>query len=334
MRPPIATIQAFLLTSAGELARTAVDVASLKPGWVLVRVTAAGVCGTDLTEHRRRVARPGAHPDVLIGHEVAGRVVASESEDWAKGTPVVIDPAMFCGSCETCLAGRTSYCPRLTVLGHNFGAGGLADQVAVPASALIAVPESIDPVVAALVEPLSCAHHAAGNVVTADAMDRIVVFGAGAIGLGIALVLRARGHRDITVVEPAPARRAIAAAFGLQVHGRPPRVEVPVAVEASGNVAAFQGAMRATARGGQVVIAAQHVGLLPVDADLAFSKEIQLRWSLGALRADFQAVLDLVAARVLDPAPMAAVVRPEEFTTRTFDEMADGAIAKPVIAWG
>jgi (R,R)-butanediol dehydrogenase/meso-butanediol dehydrogenase/diacetyl reductase len=332
MRESFESGSAFILTSSGEVTRVGTSGSPLKPGWVLLKVMAAGVCGTDLTEYRRRVAEPGVYPDVRIGHEVSGQVVVSASPSWREGATVIIDPAFFCGKCATCQAGLTSYCPRLAILGHDFGTGGLADQVAVPASAIIEVPESLDPVAAALIEPLSCAYHAASKI-TGTPADRVLIFGAGMIGLGVALVLRARQYQDVTVVEPAPVRRAVAERLGFMAVDRPPSAGAPVLVEASGNADAFQDAMRLTTRGGQIVVIAQHAGGLSVQADLAFAKEIRICWSLGALRSDFHAVLDFLMANVIAPAPIADVIRPDQFSRQTFKAMAGGSIAKPVIVW-
>jgi 2-desacetyl-2-hydroxyethyl bacteriochlorophyllide A dehydrogenase len=332
VRATIPTTRAFLLTSTGELVRATVELTPPEPGWVLVRVRAAGVCGTDLAEHRRRTARPGAHPDVRIGHEVTGRVILDPTGRWAAETPVVVDPAVFCGACEPCRRGRTNHCPRLRLLGHDLG-GGLADHLVVPASSLLEVPASLDPVVAALVEPLSCARHATTRVIGAGAADRVLVFGGGMIGVGVALLLRTAGHERITVVEPAAARRAVAAGLGLSVLAGPTATQAEVVVEASGNAVAFQDALRAVTRGGQLIVAAAHADPLVIDPDLAFGKEIRLAWSLGALREDFRVVLDLLAGGGLDPAPLAQVVRPGEFTTDTFLAMAAGTMGKPVVVW-
>lgn len=188
---------------------------------VLVRVTAAGVCGTDLTDYRQRLAAPGTLPAVPLGHEVAGTVADAGESGWAVGTPVVVDPAFFCGACHHCEAGRTSYCTELKLLGHNYGSGGLTDHLAVPADALVEIPPGIDPVAAALIEPLSCAHHAARKA--GDESSEAVIVGAGAIGVGIALVLRAQGFERLVLLDPVAERRAAATALGLDARAEPPR---------------------------------------------------------------------------------------------------------------
>ncbi|WNF00054.1 alcohol dehydrogenase catalytic domain-containing protein [Streptomyces luomodiensis] len=314
---------AYTLTSAGEVV---VRQRSVPADRTVLRVAAAGVCGTDLIDFRGRLDRPGTLPDTSPGHEIAGTVVHSE-DGWPVGTPVVVDPAFHCGACGPCAAGRTSYCERLLLLGHTYGSGGLARYVAVPGTALLRMPDRIDVVSAALVEPLACAHHAAAKV-TCD--GPALVLGAGTIGLGVALLLRARGL-EVAVADPAPVRAALAADLGLPV-GRPDGA-LPVVVEASGTAAGFHDALDAVARGGHVLVAAQHSGTLTVDAGLAFGKELRLSWSLGALRADFHAVLRLLAAGVLDPRPLATPVRPEDFGTATFRDMAAGHTAKPVVVW-
>lgn len=313
----------FTLTTAGELVRSPAVVSAER---TVVRVAAAGICGTDLAEYRRRLTEPGTLPDVTLGHEVAGTVVHSD-DGWQPGDRVVVDPAIHCGTCAMCTTGRTSYCERLLLLGHNYGAGGLAPYVAVPGTALLPVPPGVDAVAAALVEPLACAHHAAAKV---TGNGPVLVLGAGTIGLGVALILRARGL-EVSITDPAPARAATAVSLGLPAG----RSDAPnrVVVEASGTAAGFAEALSAVARGGHVLVAAQHTGVLPVDGGTAFGKEINISWSLGALRPDFQAVLRLVAGGVIDPHPLAAPVEPADVGTNTLRDMAAGRTAKPVVVW-
>ncbi|GAB3066780.1 zinc-dependent alcohol dehydrogenase [Micromonospora schwarzwaldensis] len=313
----------YALTSAGELVGSPTVTVAAR---TVVRVDAAGICGTDLAEYRRRCAEPGVLPDVALGHEVAGTVVHSD-EGWAPGTRVVIDPAIHCGSCARCVTGRTSYCERLLLLGHNYGAGGLARYVSVPGSALLEVPPGLDPVTAALVEPLACAHHAAAKV---PGEGPVLVLGAGTIGLGVALFLRARGV-EVSVTDPVAARAALTRSLGLPTDR--PDTPCPVVVEASGTAAGFAEALGAVDRGGTVVVAAQHPGVLAVDAGTAFGKEVTIGWSLGALRPDFRATLALLADGVIDPRPLASPMAPADLGTGTLRDMAAGRTAKPVVVW-
>ncbi|MCF3165800.1 alcohol dehydrogenase catalytic domain-containing protein [Streptomyces violaceoruber] len=323
--------RAFLLTADGDLALTEAPTPVAAAEQVLVRVTASGVCGSDLAEFRRRRAEPGTHPPLVIGHEIAGVVAAGGTRDWPDGTPVVVDPALFCGRCATCERGRTSYCPDLTIVGHNYGQGGLVDYLAVPAAALVRVPPSLPAATAALVEPLSCAHHAVSRATGAKPGDGAAVLGAGAIGLGIALVLRASGFAGIVLVDPAPERRAAAAAAGFTALDGPPPGTAPLVFEASGSPGGFRDAFALTARGGHLVVAAQHGGDLLIDPWSAFAKEIRLSWSLGALRSDFEAVIGLLGDGQLDPAGLAETVRPQDLTTAVLVSMAAGARPKPVV---
>ncbi|MEI7033327.1 zinc-dependent alcohol dehydrogenase [Streptomyces pratensis] len=332
MTTAVSRHRAFLLTPDGDLVLTHAETPSPGAGQVLVRVTASGVCGSDLAEFRRRRAQPGAHPPLVMGHEVAGVVAAGGTPEWPEGTPVVVDPALFCGRCSTCRAGRTSHCPDLRIVGHNYGQGGLSEHLAVPADALIRVPASLPPATAALVEPLSCAHHAVLRAGDADPRAGAVVFGAGAIGLGIALVLRARGFETPVLVDPAPGRRAAATAAGFTALSGPPPEAAPLVFEASGAPAGFRDAFTLTARGGALVVAAQHGEDLVIDPWSAFAKEIRLTWSLGALRSDFDDVIELVHSGRLNPAGLAESVRPTDLTTLALTAMAAGARPKAVVA--
>ncbi|WP_328720260.1 alcohol dehydrogenase catalytic domain-containing protein [Streptomyces sp. NBC_00247] len=324
--------RAFVLTSEGEISLTRPDMPQAGRSHVLVRVTAAGVCGTDLTDYRQRLAAPGTLPAVPLGHEVAGTVADAGESGWAVGTPVVVDPAFFCGACHHCEAGRTSYCTELKLLGHNYGSGGLTDHLAVPADALVEIPPGIDPVAAALIEPLSCAHHAARKA--GDESSEAVIVGAGAIGVGIALVLRAQGFERLVLLDPVAERRAAATALGLDARAEPPSAPAALVFEASGVEGGFQDACRLVSRGGHLVVAAQHAHPLTLDSWLAFGKELRLSWSLGALREDFRAVIALVRTGRLRPEGMATGIRPEDFSTHTLEAMAAGKHPKAVLRMG
>lgn len=314
---------AFSLSSDGQVVSASSSVAA---SGTVVRVAAAGVCGSDLVQYRQRLAHPGTLPALPLGHEVAG-TVAHGGEGWPVGTAVVVDPAFYCGGCPPCAAGNTNHCTRLMVLGHSYGSGGLARYVSVPEASLVRVPTGLDAVSAALVEPLACAHRAAHRVTE---HGPALVFGAGTIGLGVALVLRSMG-REVAIVDPSPHRRALALSIGLFLResGR----MFPVVIEASGTPTAFRDALESVSCGGQVVVAAQHTGTMALDAGVAFGKEIQLTWSLGALRSDFRAVVDLITSETLDPRRLATPLCPNDFSTDALHEMAAGRSAKPVVVW-
>jgi 2-desacetyl-2-hydroxyethyl bacteriochlorophyllide A dehydrogenase len=176
-------------------------------GEVLVRVAACGICGSDL--HYFTGAAPP--PAVCLGHEIVGRV-ASPAEGFAAGEEVVIEPLIACGRCDRCRAGQPNLCPRLRILG-SMAPGGFAEAVAVPATTLFRLPPGLPIERAMLAEPLAVGVHAC-HLAAVDPGQRILVLGAGAIGLLVAFAaIQAGGAVTVSARHPhqADAARALGA---------------------------------------------------------------------------------------------------------------------------
>jgi 2-desacetyl-2-hydroxyethyl bacteriochlorophyllide A dehydrogenase len=181
------------------------------PGDVLVEISHCGVCGTDLHLVLERIARPGS----ILGHEWAGTISAlgSEVEGWELGARVVCGPTPGCGECRACRRGRPSVCLRRAAVDHLAFRGAFARYVRAEASRLLRIPDGLSTRHAALTEPTAIALHAVSlSGVTPD--DRVLITGAGPVGMLILAVLHAQGIRDVTVSEPSPSRRVRALEVG------------------------------------------------------------------------------------------------------------------------
>ncbi|MBI2300038.1 MAG: alcohol dehydrogenase catalytic domain-containing protein [Armatimonadetes bacterium] len=194
------------------------------PGGALLRVAACAVCGTDV-----RIVRYGhaqVTPPQVLGHEVAGTVVESDAPGVTVGARVQVTPAVGCGECRFCRAGRTNQCPGLQTIGYH-SAGAFAPLLAVPAGAVLqgsltSVPAELTATTACLAEPLACCLNGQ-ELVAAGPGDRVVVVGAGPIGCLHARLAAARGASLVIVVEQRPERleQAVARCVGLPVPGGP-----------------------------------------------------------------------------------------------------------------
>lgn len=193
-------MRAFVLTAPGAYEVQDLPAPVAAPGEVVVDVERVGVCGTDMEFFTGAMAYlhqgHSAYP-MRLGHEWAGRVAAvGEGVDvgWL-GRRVMGDTMLGCGACRRCQRGHQHVCEKRREVGIRGGqAGALAEQLAVPASSLHALPDSVDAVLGALVEPGGNALRAA-QAAAAHPGDRILVLGPGTIGLLVAMFLRAEGAK-------------------------------------------------------------------------------------------------------------------------------------------
>jgi threonine dehydrogenase-like Zn-dependent dehydrogenase len=191
-------MRAFVIRGPGDAGVEDVPAPDSSPGEVVVDVARAGICGTDVeffTGHMSYLHDGQASFPMRIGHEWVGMVAAvgrGVDSAWL-GRRVTGDTMLGCGTCDRCRSGRQHVCARRTELGIRGGRpGALAEQVAVPASALRALPDSVDDTMGTLVEPGANALRAA-RAASVRRGERALVMGAGTIGLLAAMFLRADG---------------------------------------------------------------------------------------------------------------------------------------------
>jgi 2-desacetyl-2-hydroxyethyl bacteriochlorophyllide A dehydrogenase len=150
-----------------------------------------------------------------MGHEMSGWVQQAGATGPGAGSLVVVEPLISCGQCRSCKNGLTHVCRDLGLYGID-APGGMAQYVALPPEVLHAVPAGVDPRTATLAEPLAVAVHAVERSGMEDG-DVVAVYGAGPIGILVALVARHEGAATVVVTEPSPWRREVAARLGFTV---------------------------------------------------------------------------------------------------------------------
>lgn len=180
----------------------------LQADQALVRVEAAGICGSDLKVLHSPPALQ-ANPGIVLGHEFAGTVseIGSAVQNVRAGDRVVAAPNLGCGVCVPCSRGRAMSCKELVSLGFTDD-GGFVSEAQVPAAALHILPATIDWSVASLIEPLSCVLSALGGV-EIPAGTSAAVIGGGPMGLLAISVLRLNGAGPVALFEPSPARQKV-----------------------------------------------------------------------------------------------------------------------------
>jgi (R,R)-butanediol dehydrogenase/meso-butanediol dehydrogenase/diacetyl reductase len=284
-------------------------------GDVKLRVSHNGICGSDLLEYydgpvtTRTTPHPltGVKNPVILGHELCGEVVSVGSgvEDLSPGDRVAVEPIETCGRCVWCGAGQYNHCPNAALHGYNRSGGGLADFTVVRRSMAHRLPDGMTPMQGALIEPLSVAWHTA-NRCRVQAGQTVAIHGAGPIGIGVCLTLKARGV-DVIVVDPSPLRRAVVARLGARVTLDPGDCD-PIAairdltqgrgahasVDAAGVPAAFRAALHGTrVDGTAVVVAIHHVPVVIPPFDLLM-REVNVTGVAMSAHA-FPSVIDAMA---------------------------------------
>jgi L-iditol 2-dehydrogenase len=277
------------------------------PDDVLVRVTAVGVCGSDV--HYYEQGRIGQHvvtAPLVLGHEAGGVIeeVGSAVADRTVGQRVSIEPGVPCRACVQCLSGHYNLCPDVRFFATPPIDGAFTEYVVMPASFVYPVPDSLSDDAAALIEPLSVGVWACQRAGVGPG-TRVLVTGAGPIGLLAAQVARARGAHDITVTDVSPARLAAAGRLGLRVLDVS-RTPVPesgltpdVLLECSGNPAATAAAIGVLAPAGRAVLIGMGGDTLTIPLSAVQDRELTLT---GAFRyaGTWPAAIDLAASGAVD----------------------------------
>jgi len=173
---------------------------------VIVRVSACGICGSELETFASRSVR--RTPPLVMGHEFCGFVESGKANGFPPGSRVVCNAIIHCGSCVNCVAGRTQLCLDRQVFGMH-RPGAFAEQVAAPGSCLMAWPEELPAAWASLAEPLGNGVHVAERIRSAAPQSALVI-GAGSIGLMVLQAIRALLQIPVVIVD-VDARRLDAA---------------------------------------------------------------------------------------------------------------------------
>ncbi|MDP3431847.1 MAG: alcohol dehydrogenase catalytic domain-containing protein, partial [Bacteroidota bacterium] len=158
-------MKSLVLEKYNELTIRNTEIPELKPGWVLIKVEACGICGSDV--HGMDGSTGRRQPPVIMGHEASGTIakLGDDVQNWKMGDRVTFDSTISCGECFYCKRDDINLCDNRRVLGVSCDEyrqnGAFAEFVAVPAHILYFIPENIPFEQAAMIEAVSVAVHAA-----------------------------------------------------------------------------------------------------------------------------------------------------------------------------
>ncbi|GAB3505683.1 alcohol dehydrogenase catalytic domain-containing protein [Phytohabitans suffuscus] len=299
-------MRAVVATGPGELTVTRVPDPAPGPGEVVVAVRSCGICGTDL--HLLAGDLGTDRFPLVPGHEPWGEVVAAGAgvTGYRAGDLVAVDPSLHCGACDPCRRGQGNMCERWAAVGATRD-GAWAEFTAVPAANLHLLEPGFPVEVAPLAEPVACAERGLRRLDPRPDQPA-TVYGAGTMGLLMAILLDARGVGPVTLVEVNPARRALAARLtGADV--RAPEdaagLRAPWVVEATGNPAAFEQALAGVARAGTLLVfgVASPEATAAVSPYRLYADELTVVGSMAILHS-FPAAVDTLRRHAARLAPL------------------------------
>jgi len=296
-----------------------VDDPTPDPSELVLKVSYCGICGTDL--HATREGLTTACCGQILGHEYVGEIaeVGPEAEgDWKVGDRICALPFIACGTCLPCAAGRFFECEEKKVSGVN-DQGGFAEYVTTGSRESVRLPDSLDLQTAALVEPLAVGIHAV-RIADVKAGSRIMIIGAGPIGLTVAQWCHVFGARDIIVSELADVRVELARKMGatgvikpditkgaenlleqfIDVAGGPP----DVIFECVGAPGLLQQCIEIAPYGSKIVpvgVCEQPDAIMPF---FGLVKELNIQFAIAYTLDDFETSVAMLANQRIDVAPM------------------------------
>lgn len=288
-------VKALRLHHVGELRLDEVTLPEPSPGETAVRVSYCALCRTD-AKMWQKGQRDLVLPRVL-GHEIAGI-------DLTCGREVVVWPGATCGSCRSCTEGSENLCPDIRIMGFNRD-GGLAQAVVVPRESLIPIPAGVSLRLACMAEPLACCLNALHQIHTRPG-HRILIFGAGSMGLFMGLAARSLSARPF-IVEKEPARLEQSQVYldrlGIPADIRPPANDFDAAVNACAATETFFLGLRSVRAGGSFCLFSglPHEDTITSDViNEIHYRQLRVTGAYGCTRAQFHEALDIIGRHERD----------------------------------
>jgi 2-desacetyl-2-hydroxyethyl bacteriochlorophyllide A dehydrogenase len=295
-------MKAIICEKPGALAVVAKPEPVRQAGEVKIRIRRVGLCGTDF--HIITGNQPYLQYPRVMGHELAGEVAeADEGSERKPGETVTLNPYLPCGECIACRKGKPNCCTHIRVLGVHID-GGMAEYVCVPEAAVIPIADlSLDQ--AAMVEFLCIGAHAVRRA-RLETAERVLVVGAGPIGVAAALFARLAGA-DVSLIDTSMQRldyasrqlgfehvHAVADDVTSWLAGRTDGDMFDCVFDATGSAKAIEKGFDYVAHGGRYVLISVVKDAITFSDPEFHKREMQLIGSRNATRADFEYVIDCI----------------------------------------
>lgn len=317
-------------------------------GEVVVRLRACGICGSDMHFYLEQncAGTAAAYPQVL-GHEPSGEIAAVGAgvEDLRVGDRVAVEPAIHCGHCEFCRAGRKNLCENVVFMGGIQIPGLMREYALAPARNVLKVPAEMDFAAAAMIEPVAVLLHSL-SLAELQPTETVAVMGAGPIGLLAVKMAKLAGASTVVCADSIPHRLAKAREFGADVTVDVSKDSVVEAVldttgargahvvlDAAGKPASINAAMLSARAGGRIVI----IGIpsqveTPVRLWDAMHREVTIRIQKRNNGNDHEA-LEMIQAGRIDPTAILSHRFPLSEGDKAFATMGDysDGVIKPLV---
>jgi L-iditol 2-dehydrogenase len=342
-------MKAAVLHKPNELRVEEVEVPSINPDEMLVKVKACAICGTDIRIYHGTKTR-GIHYPSVIGHEISGVVEAcgNSVQGFKVGDPVGICPVIPCGVCYACQRGMDNICLNRTAIGYEYD-GGFQEYVRVPGVAIrqgniFKAPPDLSFEILSLIEPLACCFN--GNRRSQIKLgDTVVIMGAGPIGLMHLQLARQAGATKIISSEPSDERRTLAREMGADVCVDPQEVDLTevvmeetqglgadVTLLAIGVPALINDAFQMTRKQGSVNLFAGFAGKgeSTIEANLVHYNELNVTGTASAAPWHFSEAMKLVTSGRIDLERLITHRFPLEEIDKAFKTVLEGKGLKVV----
>lgn len=332
------TMRAAVLAGPSKIEVREVPMPRIEPGEILIRVSACGVCGSDI--HMWKEGKGWSRepiPDFHMGHEFCGVVVDAGASGFKPGERVVFWANLYCGKCDMCRAGREHLCRE--VHGTNYIGfvrnGGYAEYFAGPAQNAYRLPDNVTDLDAALIDPLMVAYHAV-RLSDLKLHDRVLVVGSGIIAQLLGALVKKAGASLLAmsrINDNQLDRAREINDFDLYLDGTDPDRAAQyakasnggfdVVFEAVGSEDSLKSCLDAVRPGGEIVAIGNSIApRIPFSLNALVLNEIRLRGSVSCTRREFEETIDLIAD---------GFIRPEKFVTDIVDlDGLQGAMEKQI----
>lgn len=314
----MAKMKALVLNGPHDFVLTEREIPQPAPDQVLLKIIAAGICGTDMhIFHGNASDGNEANFPIILGHEVSGEVVAlgKNVTSLKIGDRVAVDPNVLCGHCEFCRSNNNHLCKNNSCFGIVVD-GGFAEYGVISENFAYKIPDNMSWLEGAMIEPVACCMRGA-DMAQYIVGDSVLIHGGGPIGNFHVQLAKLRGVSTIIVSEPIPSRRELALKMGADYAFDPlaqnlyqeVRKILPdgprVIVDCSGRPEVVEESVRQVRWGGRVVL----FGICPADADIKINpayvngREITICGSYDYINAH-QPAIDAIAAGRLSVEPL------------------------------